>query len=267
MSQRALSGRPNVAASELLVDIGDDTAAWRAGGLVHLWTTDTMVEEVHFIIGRTASWEDVGWKIMAVNLSDIASMGGDPTYALATLGMPSDTSMDDLDMMYKGMTDLASGCGVSIIGGDMVGTEKAFVTIGLLGTCEREPMVRSAAKPGDLIAVTGDLGSSAGGLKLMLGESAADQNAYEFLATAHRRPSPQARRGPSPGRCGSASGNGHQRRADGRPGKALPGQRSGRSHRSSDSSCQYPPQDGLPRRLRWVSPERRRRLPTPLHGA
>ncbi len=195
LSQRALSGRPNVAASELLVDIGDDTAAWRAGGLVHLWTTDTMVEEVHFIIGRTASWEDVGWKIMAVNLSDIASMGGDPTYALATLGMPSDTSMDDLDMMYKGMTDLASGCGVSIIGGDMVGTEKAFVTIGLLGTCEREPMVRSAAKPGDLIAVTGDLGSSAGGLKLMLGESAADQNAYEFLATAHRRPSPRLEEG------------------------------------------------------------------------
>ncbi len=191
LSQRALSGRPNVAASELLVDVGDDTAAWRAGGLIHLWTTDTMVEGVHFIIGRTGSWEDLGWKIMAVNLSDIASMGGDPTYALVTLGMPSDTSMDDLDMMYKGMTDLASGCGVSIIGGDMVGAEKAFVTIGLLGTCEREPMVRSAAKPGDLIAVTGEVGASAGGLKLLLEEPAAELDAYEFLSSAHRRPTPR----------------------------------------------------------------------------
>ena len=191
LGQRALSGRPNVAASELLVDLGDDTAAWRAGGLIHLWTTDTMVEGVHFIIGRTGSWEDLGWKIMAVNLSDIASMGGDPTYALVTLGMPSDTSMDDLDMMYKGMTDLASGCGVSIIGGDMVGAEKAFVTIGLLGTCQRDPMVRSAAKPGDLIAVTGEVGASAGGLKLLLGEVAAELDAYEFLSSAHRRPTPR----------------------------------------------------------------------------
>ncbi len=195
LSQRALSGRPNVAASELLVDIGDDTAAWRSGGLVHLWTTDTMVEGVHFIIGRTASWEDVGWKIVAVNLSDIASMGGDPTYALVTLGMPADVCMDDLDMMYKGMTDLASSCGVSIIGGDMVGAEKAFVTIGLLGTCQRDPMVRSAAKQGDLIAVTGDLGSSAGGLKLLLGEGSADQDSYEFLSTAHRRPTPRLEEG------------------------------------------------------------------------
>ena len=191
LSQRALSGRPNVAASELLVDIGDDTAAWRAGGVVHLWTTDTMVEGVHFIPGRTASWEDVGWKIMAVNLSDIASMGGHPTYALVTLGMPSDTSMDDLDMMYKGMTDLASGCGVSIIGGDMVGSGQSFVTIGLLGTCKREPMVRSAAKPGDSIAVTGEVGASAGGLKLLLGEASAELDVHEFLSSAHRRPTPR----------------------------------------------------------------------------
>ena len=129
---------------------------------------------------------------MAVNLSDIASMGGDPTYALVTLGMPADACMEDLDMMYKGMTDLASGCGVSIIGGDMVGSDKAFVTIGLLGTCQRDPMVRSDAKPGDLIGVTGCLvGSSAGGLKLLLGEGSADREAYEFLSTAHRRPTPR----------------------------------------------------------------------------
>ena len=195
LSQRALSGRPNVAASELLVDIGDDTAAWRAGGVIHLWTTDTMVEGVHFIIGRTASWEDVGWKIMAVNLSDIASMGGDPTYALVTLGMPADACMDDLDVMYKGMTDLASGCGVSIIGGDMVGSGQSFVTIGLLGTCQRDPMVRSAAKPGDLVAVTGYLGSSTGGLKLLLDEDTAETDTHEFLSTAHRRPTPRLEEG------------------------------------------------------------------------
>ena len=197
LSQRAVGARSKNAtdASELLVDIGDDTAAWRAGGIVHLWTTDTMVEGVHFIPGRTASWEDVGWKIMAVNLSDIASMGGDATYALVTLGMPADACMDDLDMMYKGMTDLASACGVSIIGGDMVGAEKAFVTIGLLGTCNGEPMVRSAAKPGDLIAVTGEVGSSAGGLKLLLDEDTVEQDAYEFLSTAHRRPTPRLEEG------------------------------------------------------------------------
>ncbi len=197
LGQRAIDARPKNAraASELLVDLGDDTAAWRAGGLIHLWTTDTMVEGVHFIIRSTTSWEDLGWKIMAVNLSDIASMGGDPTYALVTLGMPPDTSMDDLDMMYKGMTDLGAAYGVSIIGGDMVGSREAFVTIGLLGTCEREPMVRSAAKPGDLIAVTGEVGSSAGGLKLLLGGGSTEPNAYRFLTAAHRRPTPRLEEG------------------------------------------------------------------------
>ena len=71
----------------LLVDTGDDTAAWRTVGATELFTTDTVVEGAHFT-RQTIPWRDLGWKSLAANISDIASMGGVPAYALVTLGLP-----------------------------------------------------------------------------------------------------------------------------------------------------------------------------------
>ena len=174
---------------KLLVDAGDDTAAWRCGRATELYTTDTAVEGVHFT-RATTPWHDLGWKIMAANASDIGAMGGLPLYALITLGLPPDTEMEELESLYQGMTGLGNQYGVAIVGGDVVRSPVVFVTVGLTGVCEGDPLLRSTAKHGELVAVTGYLGSSAGGLEIMLEGLPAQGEAAEYLKTAHRRPNP-----------------------------------------------------------------------------
>ena len=172
----------------LLVDAGDDAAAWDSQADTYLFTTDAMVEGVHFT-QTTLSWEDVGWKIMAVNVSDVAAMGGRPLYALVTLGLPPEFPLSALDSIYDGMMTMAGEVGLHIIGGDMVKSPNVFITVALVGAIERAPMTRSDASPGDLVAVTGPLGSSAGGLALLQDETATPDD-DEPLLQAHRHPQP-----------------------------------------------------------------------------
>lgn len=173
----------------ILVDAGDDAAAWESVADTYLFTTDAMVEGVHFT--RDAlSWEDVGWKVMAVNVSDIAAMGGRPRYALVTLGVPPEFPLSDLDSIYDGMLAMTlQPWAVAIIGGDMVKSPTVFVNVALVGSVERSPMTRDAASPGDLIAVTGPLGSSAGGLAILQDGASTSDDAKPLLQ-AHRRPKP-----------------------------------------------------------------------------
>ena len=173
----------------IVVDAGDDTAAWRSGQSTELCTTDTAVEGVHFT-RRTTPWYDLGWKVMAANVSDIASMGGLPLYALVTLGLPPDEEVEDLKALYRGMLDLGNEYRLAIVGGDMVRSPVVFVTVGLTGVCHGTPMLRSRARPGESVAVTGCLGSSAGGLEIMTSDRPWDGEAAEFLIEAHRRPRP-----------------------------------------------------------------------------
>ena len=178
----------------LLVDAGDDTAAWSNGTVTELYTTDTVVEGVHFT-RDTTPWVDLGWKLMAANVSDIAAMGGAPLFALITLGMPPDMEVADLESLYDGTIELGNKYGVAIVGGDLVRSPVVFATVSLTGACQRDPMQRSAARPGDLIAVTGHLGSSAGGLEIMLNNLPVDGDARDQLVTTHRRPEPCASQG------------------------------------------------------------------------
>jgi len=153
----------------LLVDTGDDAAAWRTGEVTELFTTDTMVEGVHFT-RATTPWLDLGWKSIASNVSDIAAMGGLPLYALVTLGLPPDTEVEDIKDLYRGMLEISNKYGVAIVGGDMVRSPVVFITVSLTGVHPGQPMLRSTARPGDLVAVTGYVGTSGGGLQLMLDE-------------------------------------------------------------------------------------------------
>ena len=186
----------------LLVDAGDDAAAWRTGEATELFTTDTMVEGVHFT-RVTTPWRDLGWKSMASNISDIAAMGGLPLYGLVTLGLPPDTEVDDIRELYSGMLDISNIYGAAIVGGDMVRSPVVFITVSLTGVHPGQPMLRSTAQPGDLVAVTGYLGSSCGGLRLMLeeaarmlgGSDAVLPEAEAFLRRAHRRPEPAVAEG------------------------------------------------------------------------
>ena len=184
---------------QLLVDVGDDTAAWRCGHGTELYTTDTAVEGVHFT-RETTPWYDLGWKIMAANVSDVAAMGGLPLYALITLGVPPDAEMEDLESLYQGMVELGNQYGVAIVGGDTVRSPVVFVTVALTGVTERDPMLRSSAVHGELVTVTGYMGSSAGGLEILLGGLSGCSNsgrsipakteAVDYLKGAHRRPEP-----------------------------------------------------------------------------
>ena len=204
MVTRERRGPDNGAAFDfrLLVDTGDDTAAWNAAPAIELFTTDTVVEGVHFT-RKTTPWPDLGWKSLASNISDIAAMGGLPLYALVTLGLPPETEVADIEELYRGMLEIGERYGVAIVGGDMVRSPVVFITVALtgalLGSSSRSsagvPMLRSTARPGDRVAVTGWLGSSGGGLKLMLEEVAVSQAAADFLREAHRRPQPAVAEG------------------------------------------------------------------------
>jgi thiamine-monophosphate kinase len=178
----------------LLVDTGDDTAAWHTGAATHLFTTDTIVEGVHFT-RRTTPWRDLGWKSLAANISDIAAMGGLPLYALVTLGLPPETEFSDLEELYRGMLDIGKQYGVGIVGGDLVRSPVVFITVALTGVQAGRPMLRSTARPGDRLAVTGYLGASRGGLKLMQEDVRASAEAVDYLCKVHRRPVPDVAAG------------------------------------------------------------------------
>jgi len=180
------------------VGIGDDCAVLEpdAGSLL-LATTDLLIEDVHFR-RRWATPNDIGWKSLAVNLSDIAAMGGRPRWALIALACPEAVGLDEAEAFYGGVQALASEHDVSIVGGDTAASPGGWiVNVTLLGEAARAPLTRSTAHAGDVIAVTGSLGRSAAGLALLeatlapRGVSAAAAD----VTTAHLRPRPRTREG------------------------------------------------------------------------
>lgn len=175
---------------DLIVGIGDDAAVWRTGDQYLIATTDTLVEGVHFLSGVTP-WADVGWKALAVNVSDIGAMGGGPLFALVTLALPPETAAEDMDALYSGLHEGAGVYGVTVAGGDVVSAPQVSVTVALVGQARvsgGEPLLllRGAARPGDAIAVAGTFGDSAGGLRALREGLEAD----ERLVSAHLRPRP-----------------------------------------------------------------------------
>ena len=190
------------APADLIVGIGDDAAAWRVGDQVLLATTDTLVEGGHFL-PEFSPWADVGWKVLAVNVSDIAAMGGEPLFALATLALPPETELAVADDIYTGLAECAREYGVTVAGGDIVRAPQISVTIALLGRAqlrEGEPLLmrRDGAKAGDVIAVTGTLGDSAAGLWRMRKGATED----DPLVRAHLRPLPRLEEAQEAARAG-----------------------------------------------------------------
>ena len=195
VEQRSSVNNASTYGFPLLMDTGDDTAAWKTPEATELFTTDTVVEGIHFT-RNTTPWADLGWKSLASNISDIAAMGGLPLYALITLGLPPETEVDDIRELYRGMLEISNSYGVALVGGDMVRSPVVFITVGLTGYHPAKPMLRNSGRAGDRIAVTGPLGGSGGGLKLMLEQDKAGQaqavsnEGAEYLKACHRRPHP-----------------------------------------------------------------------------
>ncbi|MCM8766062.1 MAG: thiamine-phosphate kinase, partial [Candidatus Omnitrophica bacterium] len=141
--------------------IGDDTAVVKySKDRLLLLTTDMLIEDVHFKI-REATPYEIGWKALGCSLSDIASMGGIPRWALISLGIPENFSFGFIKGVYRGINKLAHIFKVNIVGGDTNRSDKLIIDVSLLGWVERKKIVyRNGAKLGDLIAVTGSLGNS-----------------------------------------------------------------------------------------------------------
>ena len=186
----------------MLRAIGDDAAAWDAPSGLRAITTDTMVEGVHFRLDYTP-WHDLGWKCLATNISDIAAMGCVPTYAIITLGLRPDLPVEGLEALYDGMMEAAAEYGGAVVGGDIVRSPAFFITVALQGAApsgSEALLLRDAAAPGDLVAVTGPLGSSAGGLRLLASGAGSaahsiEDDAATYLVSAHNRPMPRVSEG------------------------------------------------------------------------
>ncbi|MCL6634422.1 MAG: thiamine-phosphate kinase [Peptococcaceae bacterium] len=174
--------------------VGDDAAVLKsAGGAWLLFTTDMMVEGVHFSLAYS-TFRQVGWKALAVNLSDIAAMGGRPAHALVSLAVPPRLEPGDLVELYEGLREAARTYGVNIVGGDTVGhPERLVVSVALLGEVEAGRAVyRSGARPGDRVYVTGTLGAPAAGLHLFQNPHLpCSREAADFCRRAHAAPRPR----------------------------------------------------------------------------
>ncbi|WP_139992779.1 thiamine-phosphate kinase [Paenibacillus paridis] len=201
----------------VVIGIGDDTAvvdpASAADGVAApkrlLLAVDTMVETVHFK-PATMRDEDVGYKALAANISDIAAMGGVPLHALVSVSVPPAYTPERMRRLYDGLYECAERYGVAIVGGDTTSSpQHLVVAVTLTGTVEAgRERLRSGAKPGDAVFVTGAVGMSAAGLHALLAEEARGGapdceeagagealRALAPLVRAHQRPGPSVRAG------------------------------------------------------------------------
>jgi thiamine-monophosphate kinase len=180
---------------EVLVGIGDDAAAWQSDGNIQLATTDTLVQGIHFELD-IIDWEELGWKALAVNLSDIAAMGGIPKYALLSLVLPGELEVEDISKFINSMMNLANEFGVAIVGGNVTTALNVVITVTIIGCSESGVILkRSTASPGEQIAVTGYLGLSAAGLEMFKGKLILDPEINNVLRRAHFKPVPRVKEG------------------------------------------------------------------------
>ncbi|MCY8980840.1 thiamine-phosphate kinase [Bacillus halotolerans] len=181
--------------SSVDVGIGDDAALYTAkNGVQEIVCVDTMIEDVHFKLSYSSP-EDIGYKALAINISDIAAMGGIPKFYLVSLAVPSKWTESEIKAMYEGMNELAKLYCMDLIGGDTVSTsDKLVVTVTVIGEVEKgSACLRSLAKPNDIVFVTGEIGSSAAGLSLLLKESSYPETSLEtdYFINRHKRPHPR----------------------------------------------------------------------------
>lgn len=151
---------------EILTGIGDDAAAIKIGNKKILVTTDMLIEKIHFDLSFTSFYQ-LGYKFLAVNISDIFAMGGKPEYFFVSLGIPGNYRSEHIDELYSGISKIARKFGIAIAGGDTCMSKSGFVLSGTLIGSADKIMTRSGAQEGDGIFVTGTLGDSAAGLMLL----------------------------------------------------------------------------------------------------
>ena len=167
-----------------------------------------MVEGVHFKLewGTPAM---LGAKALAVNLSDIAAMGGNPTICVINLAIRPGLNARFFDELYRGVGKAAAAAGVAVAGGNITRASELAITVALLGEIEKQPMRRDSARPGDKIYVTGSVGDAALGLLILQNKIPAAGAARDYLVKRFLQPNAQVVRGPQI--SADETGAGHDR--------------------------------------------------------
>jgi thiamine-monophosphate kinase len=175
----------------VLLGIGDD-AAWvetRCGSV--LITSDLLIQNVHFKLNWTSLFA-LGHKVLAVNLSDIAAMGGKPAYLVLGLGVPEEFNSKQIAELYRGINSLCSKTGVALVGGDTNLARSLMISACVIGHAVYPPIRRSGAQIGNDIYVTGTIGDSSLGLKLLQsGRKISNRGFPGYLISRHRQPTPR----------------------------------------------------------------------------
>ena len=152
--------------NDVLAGIGDDAAVVKVIGNKFLITSDMMLEGVHFDLSFTTFYQ-LGYKFMAINISDILAMGGNPKHFLISLGIPETYKLSDIEELYSGIKKIADEFGVSVVGGDTCASKHDLTLSGTLTGSAKRIITRSGAREGDGIFVTDTLGDSAMGWHLL----------------------------------------------------------------------------------------------------
>ena len=183
-------------APEGVTGIGDDCAVIpQRSGRDTLVSTDMLIEGTHFLRRDIPPYR-LGWKSAAVNISDIAAMGGQPTATFLSVALPADLETGWMEEFLRGYADISRRFGVALLGGDTTASpDRICLNVAVLGECPSgAARLRSAARDGDLVCVTGSLGDSAGGLKAILEGVERDAD-VQALIDRHYLPQPRVAEG------------------------------------------------------------------------
>ncbi len=189
----------------LVKGLGDDTAVFgTVGSGLWAYTADAVVEGVHFDPAYT-SWHSLGYKSLAVNISDMAAMGASPpAFALVVLGLRADSEVEAVEEIYRGLMDCGKEFSCGVVGGDIVRSPQyIFISVSLVASVPGDTfLTRDAARPGQAVMVTGSLGDSFLGLKWLMG-GGVDSNP---CARRHLYPQPRLREGRRARELGAVAG-------------------------------------------------------------
>ena len=178
-----------------MVGIGDDCAIIPDFGEDTLVSTDMLLEGIHFLRDK-ATPEDIGWKAAAVNLSDIAAMGGIPVATFLSMALPKDAQGEWAERFISGYAEISKKFSVPLLGGDTTSSLRDIaINVGIKGRCDHgKALGRSGAKVGHTIFVTGTLGDSGAGLKALM-TNIHRTEAVDYLIRRHLRPEPRISEG------------------------------------------------------------------------
>jgi len=190
-----------------IVGSGDDAAVVATTDDRFVVTTDTMIEGHDFRLDWS-SFYDLGFKAIATNVSDIAAMGASPTSVVVAIAVPASTPIAELEAFADG---LRAACeqlapGVSVVGGDLAASDKVFISVTAHGALNGlEPVLRSGARVGDIVAVAGTLGRAAAGLALLFSGNGDAVSAYDEFVGVQLRPQPPITAGANAAAAGATS--------------------------------------------------------------